>query len=638
MIRPLQFIRRRWRTSLSRRVLLSQITVSLCFLLLFGWLAVGISQKAIRHEVNQRNDQLAMLVAQDIRTEFDGIWNNIRLFTSQLHAAPEKLPLQAQAMLDFRRVSPLTYRALYLFDPQGRLLIHLADPLDELQKITSGEQLLGRPPAPRILQVDVALQAALSGIHYLSPVTITGADRVPVVYAALRIAPDQRSNSQIMVAEIDLRSIWRRVDEISIGRSGHAYVISPDGVIIAHPRRERIGQPVDAALHQVLAGYQGHTTYQDALNGQVLLASYSPVSGATGWGVIVEQEQMEVFAPIGEIFYATAGLLLLAILLSTLMTALLSQSIVRPVQDLARITQNIARTQDLRQDVPIEGEDEVAQLAQAFNEMIASLRISQTALQEYSEKLEETVKLRTAELVKTQNQMSRHANELEFAIQQLESFSYSVSHDLRSPLRAIDGYAQIMLNEYNAHLPDEARLLLQKIRSNAQQMGLLINNLVDFARLGRKQLEIRPVELNLLVQQIMQKLLEQNTERRIEVSIANLPVWQADEAMLQEAFTQLLSNAIKFTRTRPTAHIEVGHLLEDGQTICYVKDNGVGFDMHYANKLFRVFHQLHPKHEYEGVGIGLAIVQRIIQRHGGRVWAESIPGQGATFYLTLDGD
>ncbi len=225
---------------------------------------------------------------------------------------------------------------------------------------------------------------------------------------------------------------------------------------------------------------------------------------------------------------------------------------------------------------------------------------------------------------------------LEAANKELEAFSYSVSHDLRAPLRAIDGFSRILLRDYPAQLPPAAERYLRLVRDNAQQMGQLIDDLLAFSRLGRQSVNRQRVAPANIARRVLEELSSEQDNRQIEITIGDLPTCQADPALLKEVFVNLLSNALKFTRQRDVARIEVGSRLIDGQTVYFVKDNGAGFDMQYADKLFGVFQRLHRAEEYEGTGVGLALVQRIIHRHGGRVWAEAEVDQGATFYFTLE--
>jgi PAS domain S-box-containing protein len=225
--------------------------------------------------------------------------------------------------------------------------------------------------------------------------------------------------------------------------------------------------------------------------------------------------------------------------------------------------------------------------------------------------------------------------ELEAANKELEAFSYSVSHDLRAPLRAVDGFSQAVLEDYGAQLPDEGRRDLQTIREGAQRMGQLIDDLLKFSRLSRSPLNKQKVNIGKLVGNVLESLNSQREGRQVEIHVGALPECEGDGALLNQVWVNLISNALKYTRRRETAVIEIGCKLENDENVYFVRDNGAGFDMRYVNKLFGVFQRLHRADQFEGTGVGLAIVQRIVHRHGGRIWAEATLNQGATFYFTL---
>ena len=225
--------------------------------------------------------------------------------------------------------------------------------------------------------------------------------------------------------------------------------------------------------------------------------------------------------------------------------------------------------------------------------------------------------------------------QLEAANEALGSFTYSVSHDLRAPLRGINGYAAMLLEDHAAALDPDALRLLGVIGENARQMGRLIDDLLRFSRLGRSDIEKTAVDVGALVRTVVDELRRLEPERAVAVTVGELAPISADGSMLRQVFANLIGNAWKFTRTREGATIEIGSRRTRGETTYFVRDNGAGFDMQYAGKLFGVFQRLHRPDEFDGTGVGLAIVQRIVQRHGGRVWAEGEVGAGATFWFAL---
>jgi signal transduction histidine kinase len=225
--------------------------------------------------------------------------------------------------------------------------------------------------------------------------------------------------------------------------------------------------------------------------------------------------------------------------------------------------------------------------------------------------------------------------DLELANQELESFSYSVSHDLREPLRAVEGFCEMFRAEFSAGVPEGGQAMLERIWSGARRMTRLIDDLLHFSRFSRQPLERQPVRLRELALLVAERLKERLGARQLSVEIGDLPDCRGDPALLEQVLVNLMSNAFKFTAPQATPRVEVGALRQGEALVYYVRDNGVGFDMRHAERLFGVFQRLHTQEAFEGTGIGLSIVQRIIMRHGGKVWADSRPGDGATFYFSL---
>jgi PAS domain S-box-containing protein len=225
--------------------------------------------------------------------------------------------------------------------------------------------------------------------------------------------------------------------------------------------------------------------------------------------------------------------------------------------------------------------------------------------------------------------------ELAATNEELEAFTYSVSHDLRALLRHIDGFSRLLLEEHGTDLPEGARRYLQRIREGAVRMGRLIDELLSLSRVGRSQLSLKRTGLDSMVEDVLEELKPGAQGRDIQWKISPLPSLRCEPGLLRQVFQNLISNAIKFTRPRPQAVIEVGKQTRNGEPVVFVRDNGVGFDMKHSDKLFGIFQRLHRQEDFEGTGVGLAIVQRIIHKHGGHVWAEAEPGKGAAFFFTL---
>ena len=306
----------------------------------------------------------------------------------------------------------------------------------------------------------------------------------------------------------------------------------------------------------------------------------------------------------------------------------LQRGIATPIGTLAEAARRVSEGKEHSVRANVVSDDELGLLAGAFNEMLgeiqqrdAALRGSEARLRQLNGDLERRVQLRTAEL--------------EASNRELEAFSYSVSHDLRAPLRHINGFADLLQRQSRANLDEKGRRYVETISESAKHMGALIDDLLSFSRMGRSEMQQASVNLERIVAEARATLSVDIAGREIVWQVSPLPEVPGDPAMLQLVFTNLLSNAIKYTRGRTPARIDVGATADEDEVVVYVRDNGAGFDMAYLDKLFGVFQRLHSAEEFEGTGIGLANVRRIVLRHGGRVWAEGKLDEGATFYVSL---
>ncbi len=311
---------------------------------------------------------------------------------------------------------------------------------------------------------------------------------------------------------------------------------------------------------------------------------------------------------------------LMIIVITVILLIIASGFLTRHLRSLAQGAQKIAEG-DLDVIIISDAKDEVGDTARAFNTMVTSLKTAREEMRILNEQLEQRVIERTEQLVMVNRE--------------LEAFSYSVSHDLRAPLRGIDGFSQALLEDYDNTLDDSGKAMLNRVRAASQRMAQLINDLLNLSRVTRHEMRIEPVDLSLLAHSIAHDLQHAHPERQAVFSIMEGLSTHGDPRLLRIALENLFNNAWKFTSKYTHADIQLGMYHDSGEAIFFVRDNGAGFDMTYAGKLFSPFQRLHTATEFEGTGIGLATVQRIIHRHGGRIWVQAAIGQGASFYFTL---
>ncbi|HET6330512.1 MAG TPA: ATP-binding protein [Holophagaceae bacterium] len=325
-----------------------------------------------------------------------------------------------------------------------------------------------------------------------------------------------------------------------------------------------------------------------------------------------------------------------------LLSATLSGRLSKPLLEVAQVARDVVEHQDYSQRVMKRGEDEVGVLVEAFNQMLGRIEQREVALSAANGALQQEVEEHMAVRdevaslnVTLERRVAERTAELEAANKELESFSYSVSHDLRAPLRAIDGFAMLLQKHAGASFDATGQGHLDRVRSATQRMGHLIDDLLRLSRTTRSEMSRRELDLSELARGIAADLKVAAPEHEVEVSIAPGMRAYADPTLMRTVLENLLGNAWKFTAKQAESRVEVSSVEKGDETIYFVKDNGAGFDMRYVDKLFGAFQRLHAMTEYAGTGVGLANVQRIIHRHGGRVWAKGEPGRGATFCFTL---
>ena len=433
--------------------------------------------------------------------------------------------------------------------------------------------LLGRKYGFRDLRAGVA-----AGESYVSAAYESAGASGYSVAIAVPMRDSAGALRGIAVAQQSLDSIARDIyGFLTPVNSGLVFIADPANQVFGETDGKIVAAPAIDAVMKKLSRVQTDQGQHFTLGSGEVIAAYSPVNAA-GWGILVNVplETIRVDLWKGEKTFGLFGGLVLLL--------------------------------------AIAGGGFVAAAFQRFRRRE----------REYQEEIE----MRNEELAARTSQLA-HAN------RDLDSFSYSVSHDLRAPIRHINGFSRILLEDASEALTPEQRGMLDQVCASAAHMGEMVDGLLQLSRLGHQTLNVRPQDMNALVREVVAEAERDTAGRAVEWKLHPLPETVCDLLLMRQVFRNLVGNAVKFTSGKEKAAIEIGHQIERGEPAFYVRDNGAGFDMKYGEKLFLVFQRLHSQEQFEGSGVGLAIVHRIITRHSGRIWAESQPGQGTTFFFTL---
>ncbi len=436
---------------------------------------------------------------------------------------------------------------------------------------------------------NLSIQAQMAGSNSVSPLLFNDSQAAENTLSALRAA----------------RSV------VSAG------IYTLDGRPFATYWRDGLDQPLTPP--QVPAGKTELHWFKD---GQLALVRSIVFQGKPTGIVYIRSDLRDMTLRLQRYAGIAAMVLLASLLAALLVASMFQRAVAQPIVHLAQTARIVSRDKNYAmRATPTGKRDEPDVLIGAFNEMLEQIQERDSALRKAHDELEQNVQERTAQLAASNKE--------------LEAFSYSVSHDLRAPLRGIDGFSLALLEDYADRLDDEGKIHLQRIRAATQRMGLLIDDLLNLSRMTRAEIRKEVVNLSALAHSVAEVVQETLPERRIEFRIEDRLEARVDPNLMRVVLENLLGNACKFTSKRASACIEFGKTHCNGSSAYFVRDNGAGFDPAYANRLFGAFQRLHGTSEFPGTGIGLATVQRIIHRHGGKIWAEGAVEKGAVFYFTL---
>ncbi len=607
--------------SLKSKIALWSLLIFLLFATSIAVITINYFQYAFQQSIGEHQYSLVKQVA----SEFD---SKIILAQQSLVALASKITPEmiydkgkAQNFLDSRVVSFTMFNnGLNLFSAKGILLVEAPD---------ANSALIGKDFSEReYIKHTIATQKP-----YISPPFISvHSNRHPLVMFTYPVFGEDGELLAILTGSMDLLkpNYLGSLVDAKIGESGYMYLATTGNLIVIHPDTNMIMKELtveNPLFNHAKLGFEGSGRTVN-YKGVPVLSSFKRLS-TTNWILVASIPVAEAFAPVSTavmsaLFIIAIGALLIALIYWLVMGYLISplDQVIKTIKsaDISDIT-NLG-------SVAVSTRDEIMELTVAFNNLMNQVAQDSAArkqvegeLHRLNEELEQRVLQRTVEL----NEMN----------QELESFSYSISHDLRAPLLRITGFAEILEGACSNKLSEEELHCVERLKASCFTMKELIDALLNLSKMGRHIINLETVNLSSMANDIVTSLKDSDPTRNVEISIQEGLEARGDRALLKSLLENLLGNAWKYSSKEEVARIKFGMRDDHGKQIYFVNDNGAGFDMKYSESLFSPFRRLHPEKEFEGVGIGLATVQRIVRRHEGTVWAEAVKGEGATFYFTL---
>jgi signal transduction histidine kinase len=538
-----------------------------------------------------------------------------------------------QQMLDIIHENYPRFDAFYYIAPNGQVILESGTPFSLKGLDMSGESYF---------------QAATTSRQtYISEIFISLSTEKVTVTAAAPIIEDGEITG-VLVGELDLTYLQKIIENVNTLPESKTFIVDNGGNLVAYPdpnwvqeQRNLQTLPIIQSLH----GNDNSIVYFDENQQTYVIGSAARTTH--GWVIVADQPFATAMSSLIVLAIFSIIIIALSVIVILWTQAYSRHAITRPIAVLARYADDLAEGNYLPEltqpDMPI---DELKSLSQSFIAMARAVRQRTIELQQANTELqvqiqerkqaEKAVRELNADL---EERVKARTAELEAAVTEIEKSSYTISHDLRAPLRAIHGYISILIDEDGKNLSSNGLNYLEKVRENALAMGTLVDNLLAFLRLYRVMPNKQPLDMESLIQHSFKGMLShEKPDRRIEFTFDHMPSCIADPQMILQALDALFSNALKFTRTREITQIHAGVTTQGNKTVYYIRDNGIGFDMRYASKLFGIFQHLHSpgQTDAEGAGTGLAFANRIINKHGGEIWAESELDKGATFYFTIE--
>jgi len=578
---------------------------------IISFTTINISRNSIRQEVLDHNHTQATLVAEFTSDLMEVIQANIRSFSTRpliaVYIEENDMELASKMLRELVKMQ-IVLDTCGLYDING---IQVAS--SDINATTIGQSFADR----EWFQQTIATKQPFQSVPIKSRVNSNA-----VTPYATPILNEQGQPIGVFAGAISLA----KLSEIIVNTNNNLDVsysiidIRNGGVILANEDSQLILTTLsenNSIVALLLKDESGAIESTDEKAVKELIG-FAPMSNLP-WGAIISTQSKAAFSVIDDLTKTASIISIILVLIAIIVSGLFILRIMAPIRHLIDGTKEVGKG-NLEYKFKITGIGEIEQLSRSFSDMTESLKVVMIS----NEELEQIVKERTSQL--------------EAANIELESFSYSVSHDLRAPLRHVHGFVEMLRNHLQGNMDEKSQHYLDVISNATKDMGQLIDDLLSFSRIGKSQIKNVKVNLNLIVRDLITSYQSEMKNGNVKWNIAELPDISGDNSMIRQVFGNLISNALKFTSLKELRMIEIGFepdAEKKDYVIIHIKDNGAGFDMQYIEKLFGVFQRLHSQNDFEGTGIGLANVKRIVQKHGGRVWAEGEIDEGAAFYFTL---
>jgi len=620
--------------NLKRLFLFNNLLTALLPIVCIGLLSLAAVKNHLRAEMDSNSEQFARAMVSEISTYIHEPVGTINLLTRHLsgqkHSTADLGNLLEQ-VID----SHDYFDAIFLLDIRGTVQLAALN--------RAGKQAKADFIDMDFSGVDICRQARSDRkTHWASTVSMVSGEPNMSFCTA--------TDNGTILAMLRLDKLSLIINEASTNKAITSFVVEKSGRIIVHPYLDFTRKKENISNLQLLSKSLAGTVATDNFTMQGVAYRGTAIHvPELDWVLVAARSMESAMKPLQTMqFIILAGIFSTA-LLAFILGSIGSHIIRRPFILLNENAHKVIH-EEYDSIEPLTSRCvEVNMLSETLQSMIQAVRIREELLNEQTEELmiteeklrelnqdlEAKVKERTSQLETANNGLVQREQSLEIANRQLEAFAYSVSHDLRAPLRHISGFAAILLEDYGTGMAEEAQKILKRIAESCLKMDNLIKAMLAFSKTSRQDINKTRVNSDAMVREIYAELRAADDGRHVEFTVAELPACLADPLLIRQVFTNLLGNALKYTRQRDPAVIEVGARQEGAETVFFVKDNGVGFDSSSADKLFGVFQRLHSDAEFEGSGVGLAIAANIIQRHGGRIWTEAAAGEGATFFFTL---